>query len=183
MISGPSGAGKSTLVQGLLSDPQYQLSISCTTRKKRPGELHGREYYFLSEAEFQEAIQQKKFLEHASYAGRYYGTLISEVERIIRTSHCLLDIDIQGAQSIRENTSLKHPKIFLFLEPPNENVLIERLSKRNNNQDFDLHQRLALLHQELQEKEKFDRVFRNVDQNQMIQEVQAYLQSRFLQLT
>ncbi|MEK7484536.1 MAG: guanylate kinase [Planctomycetota bacterium] len=179
VISGPSGAGKSTLVQALLHSTNYLLSVSCTTRKKRPTEQHGREYYFISKEEFEQKIAQNQFLEYAQYDGNYYGTLREEVDRITQKTHCLLDIEVQGAQIIREKLDLKECTTFIFIEPPDEKTLRERLLQRGNNPDFHLERRIQQAKRELAEKHKFDRVFTNHDSAQMIQEVRDYLQKRF----
>lgn len=180
VISGPSGAGKSTLVQALLQNPkEYTLSISCTTRKKRPQEQDGREYYFISKEVFEQKIAQNQFLEYAQYDGNYYGTLKEEVARIIQKTHCLLDIEVQGAQIIRNKADLKDSTIFIFIEPPDEQTLRKRLTQRGNNLDFHLERRMEQAKKELAEKHKFDRVFTNQDSERMIQEVQDYLQQRF----
>ena len=105
IVAAPSGAGKSSLVSALLAnDPAMTLSISCTTRAPRPGEVHGREYFFLDEPEFIERQQRGEFLEHAQVHGHYYGTSRLMVEEQTRNGlDVLLEIDWQGAQQVREH--------------------------------------------------------------------------------
>ena len=106
VISGPSGVGKSTLIGKVRANmPDLEFSISCTTRAPRTGELHGREYYFLSEEEFLRREANNEFIETAGVFAHRYGTLKSEVmTRLLAGKSVLLDIDVQGALSIRRNT-------------------------------------------------------------------------------
>lgn len=179
IISGPSGAGKSTLTHRLIQDPAYQLSVSCTTRKIRPGEQNGKDYYFLTRDVFEQKILENQFLEYAQYDGNYYGTLLSELDRILPSAHCLLDIDVQGAQSIREHPFLKAKTIFIFIEPPNLEEQVQRLKTRGNNPDFNLEVRLERARKEIQEKTKFDQVFVNQNLEDMIDAVKNYLKTQY----
>ncbi|MEZ6189325.1 MAG: guanylate kinase, partial [Planctomycetota bacterium] len=103
VVSGPSGVGKSTVCERLLRDEDFELSISATTRAPRGEERHGVEYHFLTPAQFQERIDRDEFLEWAEvFGGNRYGTLRSEVEKILaQGKHVLLNIDVQGAEQLR----------------------------------------------------------------------------------
>jgi len=129
IVAAPSGAGKSSLVSALLArDPTISLSISCTTRSPRPGEVHGRDYFFLSEPEFIERQQRSEFLEHAKVHGNYYGTSRLTVEQQTRAGvDVLLEIDWQGAQQIRRHFP---DAVGVFILPPSLAVLEQRLKQR-----------------------------------------------------
>src|SRR5215467_13907124 len=129
VITGPSGVGKGTLIRELLARcPQLELSISATTRQPREGEVDRRDYYFLSPEEFQRRVEEKDFLEFASYSGNHYGTLRSEVERRLEAGHSVvLEIEVQGAQQVR---AAKPDSIQIFIAPPDPSVLRERLIGR-----------------------------------------------------
>ena len=133
VLSAPSGAGKSTLRQGLQEDGGFVYSISCTTRAPRPGEIEGRDYFFLTKADFEQRVRAREFLEHAQVHGNYYGTLASTVLESLRAgTDVLLDIDVQGAAMVRAN---EHPEIRealadVFLMPAHLEVLRQRLAKR-----------------------------------------------------
>jgi guanylate kinase len=137
VLSGPSGAGKTTLYKQFLhenSDFAFHFSVSCTTRAPREGEADGEDYYFLSETAFKEKIEKGAFLEWALVHGNYYGTLRSEVkERVLGGQNVLLDIDIEGARQVREqtiNTFLSSVLCDVFVAPPSLSVLEARLRGR-----------------------------------------------------
>ena len=133
VLSAPSGAGKSTLRQGLQQDGGFVYSVSCTTRAPRPGEVDGKDYIFLTPADFQERVAAGEFLEHATVHGNSYGTLRCTVLESLRKGvDVFLDIDVQGAAMVRAN---EHPEIRdalvdVFLIPSSLEVLRRRLAKR-----------------------------------------------------
>jgi len=142
VVSGPSGGGKSTLLNRLFKDYPgcFAFSISHTTRKPRPGEEHGREYYFVTKEEMQKDIAAGKFLEHAQFGGNFYGTSKQAVNDIRSTSRiCILDVEIQGVRSIRK-TDL-NPR-YIFVKPPSIEALEERLRKRGTETEDSLTKRL-----------------------------------------
>ncbi|MGA7504667.1 MAG: guanylate kinase, partial [Candidatus Sulfotelmatobacter sp.] len=129
IISAPSGSGKSTLVNELLKSVSgLEFSISYTTRAPRGSETNGRQYYFVSRAEFEKMICQDQFLEYAEVFGNYYGTARRFLQEAKKTGRdLLLDIDVQGAAQIQK----KIPEaISIFILPPNRKTLEERLRKR-----------------------------------------------------
>jgi guanylate kinase len=141
VISGASGTGKGTVCKKLLADlPKVAYSISATTRTPRPGEVDGREYYFLSKEEFQTWIAEEKFLEYANVYGNFYGTPINKIEeRLNRGEDIILEIDVQGALSVKK----KCPEgIYIFLLPPSLEELKNRIEGRGTETPESLSRRL-----------------------------------------
>lgn len=133
LVSGPSGSGKTTLCRRLAGEGEAHYSISCTTRAPRPGELHGRDYYFLSREEFERKIGHGDFLEHAEVHGNHYGTLKSEVLADLQAGRdVVMDIDVQGAALVRacEDGEIRRALVDLFVMPPSEEALRARLTGR-----------------------------------------------------
>ena len=155
VITGPSGVGKGTLIELLLERlPELELSISATTREPRPGEVHGRDYHFLSPEEFRRRLEAGDFLEHASYSGNYYGTLRSEVERRVERCHSVvLEIEVQGARQVRD--TLGDDAVLIFIVPPDEAVLRERLLSRGTDSQEAIEQRLRTAEIELAARSDF----------------------------
>ena len=190
VISGPSGVGKSTLVgKARAVLPDLQFSISCTTRSPRPGELHGREYYFLSPEEFEEKVKNDGFLEYAGIFARRYGTLKSEtLSRLEKGEQVLLDIDVQGAKQIRA-ASEKSPEIarsahFILIAPPSLESLEGRLRGRGSETEEQLQLRLGAAKAELSNYKLYDYIIVNDDLERAAGELTAVLRSlRYLTKT
>ena len=141
VISGASGTGKGTVCKKLLADlPKVAYSISATTRTPRPGEVDGREYYFLSVEEFKTWIAEEKFLEYANVYGNFYGTPLNKIEeRLNRGEDILLEIDVQGALNVKK----KCPDgIYIFLLPPSLDELKRRIEGRGTENPESLSRRL-----------------------------------------
>jgi guanylate kinase len=155
VITGPSGVGKGTLIERLLERiPELELSISATTREPRPGEVDGRDYHFLSPEEFRRRLEAGDFLEHASYSGNYYGTLRSEVAQRIEQGHSVvLEIEVQGARQVRD--ALGDDSVLIFIAPPDEAVLRERLQGRGTDSQEAIEQRLRTAEVELAARSEF----------------------------
>lgn len=145
VVSAPSGAGKSTLLNSLRQTPGFVYSISCTTRAPRPGEAEGEDYYFLSKAEFEARIARDEFIEFASVHGNYYGTLRQPVmENLEAGVDVLIDIDVQGAQRIRENDgAIRIGLADIFIMPPSLAELRRRLLKRGTETPEQIETRLS----------------------------------------
>ena len=157
MITGPSGVGKGTLISELCRHfPDLRLSVSATTRAPRPGEEHGRDYYFMSRDQFDERVQRGEFLEHAEYAGHRYGTLRSEVEEGL----VVLEIEVQGARQVREALP---GAVQVFIAPPSTDVLRERLLARGTDSPEGIRARLAEAEEELRAQDEFQHVVVNDD--------------------
>lgn len=141
VISGPSGAGKSTIVRELLkSAPDLVLSVSVTSRKPRPGEVDGRDYFFVTEEEFRKRIEEDYFLEWAEVHGSFYGTPKDFVLDCLKNnSSVILEIDVQGATQVKE----KFPEaVLIFVEPPDFEELERRLKERSTDDEETIRKRL-----------------------------------------
>ncbi len=152
VVSAPSGAGKSTLCDSLRQTPDFIYSISCTTRKIRPGEVHGEDYYFLSREEFEAKVKANEMLEYAEVHGYYYGTLAESVLKALNQgTDVLLDIDVQGARAIRTNVNqvLRDSLVDVFIMPPTIEELERRLRKRGTEKEAEIARRLEDARQEM----------------------------------
>ena len=162
VVSGFSGAGKGSLIKELMSHhDNYCLSISMTTRKPREGEIHGREYFFVSQEEFEAGIQSDNFLENAKYVDHYYGTPKDFVlGKIADGKDVLLEIEIQGAIKIKQ----KYPNALLvFVTPPNAATLMERLSGRGTETKEEIAARLSRAAEESHWMDGYDYILINDD--------------------
>ena len=160
MITGPSGVGKGTLIRGLLERvPSLGLSVSATTRAPRPGETHGVDYHFLSPEEFDRRVADGEFVEHATYSGRRYGTLRSELEgRLRRGEPVVLEIEVQGARQVRETMP---EALQVFIAPPSREALRARLVGRGTDTPEQVDERLRTAERELEAQAEFGRVVVN----------------------
>ena len=165
IFSAPSGAGKSTIVNHLLSKyPELEFSISATSRAPRGQEQHGVEYYFFSADEFRQLIAENSFVEYEEvYAGSFYGTLKSEVDRIWAKGHTIIfDIDVQGGVNLKKFFGGK--ALSVFIQAPSVEILRERLVGRGTDTDEAIERRVAKAASEMEFAEgKFDYVLINDD--------------------
>lgn len=164
VISAPSGGGKSVLCRRLLAERKdVTYSISCTTRIPRGEEVNGRDYHFLSEAEFERRVKNGEFLEHAVVHGKNYGTLRKPVDDALTAGKSIImDIDVEGARQIREyvkrlpkNDTLKHAFVDIFIEPPSIDVLRQRLLNRAEDQKAEIERRLKTAEQEMFQRDNY----------------------------
>jgi|TARA_B100000524_G_C23641741_1_gene366919 guanylate kinase len=161
IFSAPSGAGKSSLIKEVISrsSGNIQLSISATTRSPRNGEEHGRDYFFISDEEFDELKKQNSFVEHANVYGYQYGTLKSFVDEKIKNDiNIILDIDVQGFDQIRNSIE---NSISIFIIPPSILELEKRLFSRGLDSDEVIKKRLKNVKTELKYAELYDHIVLN----------------------
>jgi len=174
VLSGPSGVGKGTVVAAVRRlFPHVWVSVSCTTRSPRPGELDGVQYHFLSDEQFDELIRQDRLLEHASFAGNRYGTPRMPVEQHLAAGRpALLEIELQGARQIRQ----KMPQAqFVFLAPPSLAQLRDRLAGRGTESAAVIDTRLERAEIELAAAGEFDAIVVNDDVERAAAEVVTLL--------
>ncbi len=163
VFTAPSGAGKTTVVKHLLNryNDHLAFSVSATTRPRRPHEQHGIDYFFLSEADFLQNIEAGAFLEWEEvYPGKFYGTLVSEVQRIWQLGkQIIFDVDVKGAKSIKQY--YKERCLAIFIKPPSLEVLITRLKSRGTESPEALVQRIDRIKNELTYEDQFDKILVN----------------------
>jgi guanylate kinase len=172
ILSAPSGGGKTTIAKALLATRKdIGYSVSCTTRQPRGGEVEGKDYYFVSRTEFITKRERGEFAESAEVHGNLYGTLRSEVLKVIESGkHVLMDIDVQGASQF---TRAFPQSVTIFVLPPSAEVLLDRLRKRQTESSQQLADRLQSALQELQSVDEYEYVVVNDDLNQAIARITA----------
>lgn len=176
VVSGPSGVGKGTLV-ALLRErlTRLGLTVSATTREPRPGEVDGVSYHFLDDAEFERRVGEGEFLEWAWVHGHRYGTLRSEVERVLSEGRSVvLEIDVQGALSVRAS----HPEaVLVFIEPPSPEELERRLRGRGTEDEASIERRLANARREMSYADRYDVRIVNDDLERAVDELAHVIDS------
>ena len=171
IISGPSGSGKGTVVKGLCKDAGFALSISATTRIPRAGEVHGRDYFFATEDEFNKMRQENQLLEHALFVGNFYGTPKKFVEeQIAKGKNVVLEIEVQGALQVREKF---REAVLVFLLPPTMGELARRLRARGSEDDVSVEARLRKAAEELPLADSYNYIVTNDSLSQAIDEIKA----------
>jgi guanylate kinase len=176
VVSGPSGVGKGTVIAETLRRVRgLEVATSATTRARRPHEVDGREYHFLSEPEFVRRVEEGDFLEHVSYAGNRYGTLRSEVERRLQAGRdVVLEIEVVGARAVK----LQMPEaVLVFIAPPEVSDLETRLRGRGTDTDDEIEGRLAIARREMEAQAEFDHVIVNDDAERAAAELAALVGS------
>ncbi len=176
VITGPSGVGKGTLIRELLGRlPDLELSISATTRAPREGEVDGRDYHFLSPAEFEERMRREDFLEYATYSGNSYGTLRTEVQRRLAAGHSVvLEIEVQGARQVR---AAMRESIQVFIAPPDPAVLRQRLDGRGTDSPQAIDARLKVAEGEMEAQHEFAHVVVNDDLDRAASELEGIVRA------
>ena len=155
VISGSSGVGKGTVIKEFLNKhPEFRLSISCTTRGKREGEVHGVNYFFLSPNEFKECISNDEFLEWAEFSGNHYGTKKAFVEDCLNNGeNLILEIDTKGALNVKK---IMPEAELIFIAPPSLEELEARLRGRHTETEEAIQKRLASIKLEIENSKQFD---------------------------
>ncbi|HEY8435573.1 MAG TPA: guanylate kinase [Haloplasmataceae bacterium] len=161
VISGPSGVGKGTVRRALFERANHNLeySVSMTTRPPREGEVHGKDYYFVTREEFERYIKEGKLLEYAEFVNNYYGTPLEYVEeRLAQGKEVVLEIEVQGAMQVREKIP---DAVFIFIAPPSRKALRERITKRATEPEEIINQRMEKAEREFHMAHMYDYIVVN----------------------
>ena len=182
VLSGPSGVGKGTVRAAVFANNQFQYvySVSATTRAQRPGEVDGKDYYFVSREEFETMIQNEDLLEYAEYVGNYYGTPIQKIEENLAAGHdVFLEIEVQGAMKVKE----RMPEgIFILLAPPNLEELESRITGRGTDAAHVIQERMATAKEEIELMQHYDYVVVNDQVQHAVDKINAIIQSEHLKV-
>jgi guanylate kinase len=175
VITGPSGAGKGTLIRALLERvPELEVAVSATTRLRRRGEEDGREYWFLSDAEFVRRVHEGDFLEHVTYvSGKRYGTLRSEVDRIAGDGKVpVLELETEGALNVKDDVP---GAVTIFITAPIPE-LERRLRERASESEGEIGERIGLARKQLAQAEQFDHIVVNDELERASRELEEIVQ-------
>lgn len=175
VVSGPSGAGKGTLIRGVMKYfPSLDVAISATTRTARPGEVNGREYWFLTDDEFDRHVEAGDFLEHVEFAGNRYGTLMSEIDRLHEQGrHVILELELNGALEVEQGPMAS---TLIWIESPDFEELERRLRSRASDTTEEIERRMEVARSQVDAKRHFQYVVVNDDQTRAIAELQAVIE-------
>ena len=173
-VSAPSGTGKTTIVRRILAEfPELVFSVSATTRKKRINETEGVDYFFITEEEFKQNIEENKFVEWEKFYDYYYGTYKSFIENNINQGKSvIIEIDVKGALALK---SIYPNAILIFIAPPDFDELVNRLTKRQTESADDLQKRIERAKMELSHKDNFDYLIFNIDLEKAVEETKSLI--------
>lgn len=177
IISSPSGGGKTSIIQKILkrNPERYVYSISATTRKPRPGEIDGKDYFFLNEKQFRKDIENNLFLEWENVHGYLYGTPKNYIEKCVDDGkYVLLDLDVNGALEVAQNYPEK--TITIFISPPSIEQLIERLRNRKTDSAGEINRRLERIPMEMEKAKQFDHVVINDQLDKTVGQVVQFIE-------
>ena len=176
VISGFSGSGKGTLMKELLKryDDTYALSISATTRSPREGQLHGREYFFVTKAEFEKMIENEELIEYAGYVGNYYGTPKPYVlSKLLEGKDVILEIEVQGAIDLKK----RYPEaVMIFITPPDKKTLEKRLVGRGTESKAQIENRLERAAKEADSIKNYDYLIINDEIEKTVEKIHNLIQ-------
>ena len=177
ILSSPSGAGKTTLVNLLAKKNNFEISVSHTTRKPRPNESSGKDYYFVSDQEFKTLINNQEFLEYAKVFNNYYGTTRTPViDNLNKGKNVLFDIDWQGADQIK-NKELDFKLITFFILPPSKEILYERLSNRDMKDKLIAEERMKQFERDVLHWINYNYVVINDDLDSCYEKIQSLIKA------
>ena len=174
ILSSPSGAGKTTITKKIQQKYQsFKISVSHTTRKPRPNEIDGVDYYFVSQEKFKKLVSEGKFYEYAKIFDNYYGTLKETVNEMIKKNDIIFDIDWQGTQQLSKFKNLKLIKIYLI--PPNKDELRERLIKRNQDSPQEVERRYKAYDKDIQHWKDYDYIIINENLENCYKQIESII--------
>ena len=174
ILSSPSGAGKTTITKKIQQKYQsFKISVSHTTRKPRPNEIDGVDYFFISKEKFKKLINEKKFYEHAKIFDNYYGTLKKSVDDMFKKNDIIFDIDWQGTKQLSKFKNLNLIKIFLL--PPNKNELKLRLIKRNQDSPDEVERRFKGFDNDILHWEDYDYIIINENLENCYKQIESII--------
>lgn len=174
VISGPSGVGKGTIVSELLERGNYTLSVSCTTRQPREGEVDGKSYFFIPKEKFSQMIENNGFLEYSNHFENFYGTPKKFVEEQLKSRDVILEIEVDGALNVKK----VHPEaLLLFILPPDEEELRSRLIKRGTESAEKIEERVHRMKYELSKKDLYDYAVINDDLQTAVEEIEKIIKN------
>ena len=173
VLSGPSGVGKGTIAKLLTKDDSISLSISCTTRSPRDGEVHGREYFFIEKEDFKSKIEKDGFLEYSEHFDNFYGTPKDFVLNSLKEKDVLLEIDVNGGLKVKENYS---DAVLIMLLPPSREEIKNRLIKRNTESIEKINSRMERIDYELSKQSLYDYAVINDDLNTALNEIRKIIE-------
>lgn len=182
VLSGPSGVGKGTVRAAVFKNNifNYVYSVSATTRQMRPGEVDGKDYYFVKREEFEQLIANEALLEYAEYVGNYYGTPIQKIEENLKDGKdVFLEIEVQGALKVRE----RMPEgVFIFLAPPNLQELESRITGRGTDDMSVIYERMQMAREEIELMQHYDYVVVNDEVENAVNKINAIIQCEHLKV-
>ncbi len=176
VISGSSGVGKGTIIKKFLEkNPEFKLSVSCTTRQKREGEVHGVNYYYLTREDFMNAVENGDFLEWAEFSGNCYGTNKKFVEQCLENDeNLLLEIDTKGALQVKDKME---NAVLIFILPPSLEELERRLRGRGTESEEAIQKRLATVESEMENSKQFKYTVVNDVVDRAVEEIENIIKN------
>jgi len=177
VVSGPSGAGKNSVIDRVMRElPNLSFSVSHTTRPQRAGETHGVNYFFVSQEEFDRLLDADEFLEHVTYLGDRYGTTRSQLERLFAAGQdVLLNVDVEGAKTLRRRGLDPHTVVYVFLVPSSLRRLADRLRARGTEAEEEIEERLRVAAREMKALDVFDYLVINDELETAVEELRAII--------
>ena len=177
VVTGPSGAGKTSVINQVMEQlPDLVFSVSHTTRSKREQEVDGIDYVFVTEDEFARLVEAGEFVEHTIYSGARYGTTRTQLETAFdHGNDVILNVEVEGAKSLRRSGFGEHPIVYVFLAPSTLARLAERLRARGTELDAEIEERIAVAAQEMEEAGSFDYLVINDCLEEAVRELRSII--------